>query len=119
MSKLCDSIKCKKKVASHTRLCIVHYRTGTLNKNGYRLIRFDGKTVLEHRHFMEVHLGRKLLTSENVHHLNGIRDDNRIENLELWIKPQPSGIRIEDAVNWAKEILAKYHENTDTISNTK
>jgi hypothetical protein len=64
--------------------------------------------VFEHILIMEDQLGRQLFRDENVHHRNGVRNDNRPENLELWVKPQPPGIRIEDAVVWAREILRRY-----------
>jgi hypothetical protein len=70
-----------------------------------------GYDIPEHRYVMEQILGRPLRSDENVHHLNGDRLDNRPENLELWLKRQPSGQRVIDKVAWAKEILALYeHE---------
>ena len=66
------------------------------------------KLLFEHRIKMEEMLGRPLLENETVHHINGIRSDNRPENLELWCHSQPYGQRVEDLVSWAKEILGRY-----------
>lgn len=76
--------------------------------NGYRIITVDGRQIAEHRAVMEAHLGRKLLKGENVHHLNGDRLDNRIENLELWASAQPAGQRVSDLVAYATSILNLY-----------
>jgi len=65
----------------------------------------------EHRYIMEQALGRELYADETVHHINGVRHDNRIENLELWSRSQPSGQRVADKVAWAKEILSRYAED--------
>lgn len=56
--------------------------------------------VLEHRTVVEAALGRPLRKSEYVHHINGIRHDNRLENLQVWVTPQPKGQRPEDLVGW-------------------
>jgi len=67
-----------------------------------------GRYVKQHHLVMERHLGRLLLPGENVHHRNGDRSDNRIENLELWVSHQPSGQRVEDLLEWAHEIISRY-----------
>lgn len=84
------------------------------DKYGYVQIRVvsgngsKGKYKYEHRIVMEQMIGRELLQSESVHHKNGVRNDNRIENLELWSKAQPAGQRVEDKVEYALEILRLY-----------
>jgi hypothetical protein len=74
----------------------------------FRNIRGTGIKIQEHRAVMMQHLGRDLIKDENVHHINGVRIDNRLENLELWNKTQPSGQRVVDKIEWATELLAFY-----------
>ena len=73
------------------------------NSGGYIVQFVDGKKQLAHRFVMAQILGRALESWENVHHKNGIRDDNRPENLELWVIPQTSGRRAVDLAEWVVE----------------
>ena len=84
---------------------------------GYASQQRNGKQVLLHREIMANLLGRALLPSENVHHINGVRDDNRPENLELWSSSQPSGQRVADKLAWAHQIIDLY-ENSPPSSAT-
>lgn len=86
-----------------------NYKGGHTTTQGYVTVRRkDGSATFKHRVVMEDKLGRRLAQDETVHHLNGVRDDNRIENLELWVGAHPRGLKIPDAIKWAEEILARY-----------
>lgn len=90
-------------------------QNSSIDKSGYVLLYLPNHPncsvngqYAEHRLVMEQKIGRYLVKNENVHHINGVRDDNRPENLELWSSRQPKGQRIEDKVEYAVEILKQY-----------
>ncbi len=89
---------------------------GNIDAQGYKTItkrghpnQMDSKgRIREHVFIMSEHLQRPLKKGESVHHKNGDRSDNRIENLELWAKGQPAGQRVEDKIQWAISFLESY-----------
>src|SRR5580658_3113963 len=132
-----DSCRCGEPTQSKSTTCAAcrtvvgasngHWRGGrTRHKAGYVMLWAPdhpragrGQYVFEHILVMEQILGRHLLPEESVHHRNGVRDDNRPTNLELWTRPQPTGIRAAGAVTWAREILARYTGASYTSNNAQ
>ena len=78
--------------------------SGYKHPNGYISVSRNGKQQLQHRLVMADHLGRDLYPHEYVHHKNGVRDDNRIENLEIFATTP--GQRVEDLVAFVAEFYA-------------
>ena len=109
-------------------LCSTHYermrRNGTLKSRGKRLVgegtiksgyvvyvrHLNGKKIRIRRCrlVMEKVTGRKLLSSETVHHKNGNKLDDNPKNLELWCNVHPKGQRVSDLIKYARYILKTY-----------
>ena len=132
MPQECESPDCSRE-AKVRGMCSAHYRrvskggqlSGAIRRmtpgewgpwlvtvDGYvrrsRVVAGVAEYEIQHRTVMEAALGRALLADESVHHKNGDRSDNRLENLELWSRYQPSGQRAADKVAYAEEIIRRY-----------
>lgn len=135
---LCSIDDCNEPVHHRQPWCRGHYminhRYGSptarpLKKNtgrhrgsgGYTRLSIKGiGPVSEHRWTMQQILGRELLPGENVHHKNGVRTDNRPENLELWVSlgSQPKGQRVSDLIIYANDIIARYGTDPEQYTTT-
>jgi len=128
----CGGIPKKSKISIQARINSIKSRTGKRggNNKGERRKCHNGYIEVwkpthpncrsagylhEHRYVMSEYLERPLEKYENVHHINGLREDNRIENLELWTTQQPSGQRVKDKINWAIKFLKEYGYETTKI----
>lgn len=81
---------------------------GWLDSAGYRRRMHNGRMVMEHRLIKEQELGRPLHRDEIVHHINGVRSDNSLDNLEVWVTSHPAGQRIADVLAHAYEMIKRY-----------
>ena len=136
--KECSVGGCRRKI--HAKgLCNMHYQrlrnnnkvgeagpkkgVGSITRNGYRTFHNPDhpnsskhNIIFEHRMVMSEMLGRPLRKNESVHHKNGIRDDNRPENLELWTNSShPIGQRVKDMISFCHEYLTTYGDEYDKI----
>lgn len=114
---LCPNCYQRRRNLGHTGFSERHLKRfeNVLDDQGYVLVPMPNhpnarksNRVPEHRLIMSTYLGRALRKNESVHHKNGVKSDNRIENLELWLVSQPPGQRPTDLMAWARSILKLY-----------
>lgn len=102
---------------------------GNITSQGYRVVTTElkdhpnayerGNRMAEHTYIMIKHLGRPLHKGETVHHINGDRLDNRLENLELWHRSHPPGQRVEDKIRYCIDFLELYGYKVDSLNAEK
>lgn len=114
--KYCDH-KCK--VEAQMKAAHERFKSGAygrhIKRNGYVWISVPAlanggvkREMLEHRYVMEQHLGRALQPGETIHHRDGDRQNNKIENLELHVSNHGPGQEIHDVIAWCIAMLRRY-----------
>ncbi len=110
VAKMCDP--CRRKSNTERAATIP-----TLDSNGYRTLRVDGVEISEHRKIMQDNIKRKLHSYEIVHHLNGIRTDNRIENLVITDKRHHESRTFIKKLQERIRMLEQLHLNLNARTN--
>lgn len=108
ISKQCEKAKSEKKRTMRGEKSPV-WKGGKYKSYGYVMLwnQTIQKYEREHRVIMENHIGRKLRKDEDVHHINGIKDDNRLENLKLMTRAEHTKFHMRtDARNRKRKFVA-------------
>jgi len=103
------SLSCTGKAAHETQF--KKARGWSLDKHGYVILSKGGKSGYgqpEHRAVMEAHIGRPLKPHETVHHKDGNRRNNALDNLELWSSRHGKGQRVSDKIAFCIDFLREY-----------
>lgn len=124
MKKLRECLNCYKKIdfRGKSGLCGVCFPTlfpvrqgtakgWTIHSSGYLIAFINGNHVYQHRYVMEQYLERTLRKDEQIHHLNGIRKDNRIDNLIIITAQEHGRLHMEENKERLRESRKKYWRN--------